>query len=213
MPRLTKEQDLARIREMFAFDVAQAGREGAVILGMDEVGRGPVAGPLATGGVVFHAGSFVEILNDSKKLSEKKREAAKDMIESVAAFTHVEFVDAVTIDEIGIVPSLIKAFKAQITACEEAGIVPDLILLDGNPLDVDSRVKTVVKGDAQSASIAAASIVAKVTRDHLMAELAKQYPQYGWDSNKGYGSAAHMQAIRDFGMSPYHRRSFLKNLA
>ena len=215
MPRLTKEQDEARVRALFAFDEQIAkevsGKENATILGIDEVGRGPVAGPVAAGGVVWEAPTYVQYLNDSKKITEKRRPLVAEEVKAKAKFSYVEFVSAAEIDEEGIVPSLKKAFRAVISACESAGTVPDVILIDGNEIDVDPRVKTVVKGDGKSAAIAAASVIAKVERDNLMRGLAREFPEFEWDSNKGYGTKAHLDAIRRFGLSEQHRKSFLKN--
>ena len=215
MPRLTKEQDEARVRALFAFDEQIAkevsGKENATILGIDEVGRGPVAGPVAAGGVVWEAPTYVQYLNDSKKITEKRRPLVAEEVKAKAKFSCVEFVSAAEIDEEGIVPSLKKAFRAVISACESAGTVPDVILIDGNEIDVDPRVKTVVKGDGKSAAIAAASVIAKVERDNLMRGLAREFPEFEWDSNKGYGTKAHLDAIRRFGLSEQHRKSFLKN--
>ena len=215
MPRLTKEQDEARVRALFAFDeqIAKevAGKENAIILGIDEVGKGPVAGPVAAGGVVWEAPTYVQYLNDSKKITEKRRPLVAEEVKAKAKFSCVEFVSAAEIDEEGIVPSLKKAFRAVISACESAGTVPDVILIDGNEIDVDPRVKTVVKGDGKSAAIAAASVIAKVERDNLMRGLAREFPEFEWDSNKGYGTKAHLDAIRRFGLSEQHRKSFLKN--
>ena len=210
MPRLTRQQDEARVAELFAFDELMAGKKNAVILGIDEVGRGPVAGPLAAGGVVWGIPTHVQYLNDSKKITEKRRPQVAKEVEAKAQFSCVEFVSAKVIDEIGIVPALKMAFRAVIKACESTGIVPDVVLIDGNEIDVDPRVKTVVKGDAKSAAIAAASVVAKVKRDNLMASLALEHPEFGWDANKGYGTKAHLDAIRRFGLSEQHRKSFLK---
>ena len=217
MPRLTREQDEARVRALFAFDeqigIEFAGNNNAVILGIDEVGRGPVAGPLAAGGVVWEAPTYIQYLNDSKKITEKRRPVVAQVIESKAKFACVEFISAKEIDEIGIVSALKKAFKVVITDCESAGIIPDVILIDGNEIDVDTRVKTVVKGDAKSASIAAASVIAKVRRDNFMRDLAREFPEFGWESNKGYGTKAHLDAIMEHGMNEQHRKSFLKSFA
>ena len=214
MPRLTREQDEARVRALFAFDeqiaIEFAGNNNAVVLGIDEVGRGPVAGLLAAGGVVWEAPTYIQYLNDSKKITEKRRPQVAQEIESKAKFACVEFISVKEIDEMGIVPSLKKAFKAVISNCEDRGIIPDVILIDGNEIDVDERVKTVVKGDAKSASIAAASVIAKVRRDNFMRDLAREFPEFGWEQNKGYGTKEHLAAISKFGLSEHHRRTFLK---
>ena len=215
MPRLTPEQEYARVKALFEFDeqvaLEKAGRKDAIILGIDEVGRGPVAGPVAAGGVVWNGFEFIEFLIDSKKLTEKRREQVCLEVKQKSLFSCVEFVSAGEIDEIGIVSALRKVFLAVVQNCEAQGIVPDVILIDGNPIHIDQRETTIVKGDAKSAAISAASVLAKVTRDHKMVQLDTEFPQYEWKKNKGYGTKAHTNAIKEFGLTSQHRRSFLKN--
>lgn len=214
MPKLTKEQDKARVKALFDFDSETSkrltGKENAVVLGIDEVGRGPVAGPLAAGGVVWKTQEYVEFLNDSKKITEKRRPKVAAQIKKRALFSCVEFVEPNVIDEIGISESLRQVFKAIIRRCEQSGIIPDVILIDGNKIDVDERVETVVKGDAKSASIASASVIAKVERDGYMVRLSEEFPEFKWEKNKGYGTKDHLDAIKSFGMTVKHRRTFLK---
>ena len=202
----TEEAELERVAGLYRFQREFAGE--GTILGLDEVGRGPLAGPLAVGGVVLADDPVIPGLNDSKQIPEKKRgEIAAEVQKHALAYT-VQYIDAATIDEIGMTASLRKAFGAAIEAIESQGIYIDHILLDGNPLHLDERELNIVKGDAKCASISAASIVAKVARDSLMADYAKQYPAYGFERNKGYGSAEHMEAIRQYGLSPIHRATF-----
>jgi ribonuclease HII len=209
MPRLTEEQDRARVQSLFDFDFDAS--HGGLVLGIDEVGRGPVAGPLAAGGVVFEGATYIKWLNDSKKITEKRRPIVADDIKEKSLFSTVVFVQATEIDELGIAEALKVAFKQVIFECENSSIIPSTILVDGNSLDLsDSRVKCIIKGDSNSAAIAAASVVAKVKRDNLMKELDKLFPHYEWASNKGYGTKAHLDAVKNFGLTEYHRRSFLK---
>lgn len=208
--RIQAEQEEAqRIASLYAFDRYIAENKGAsVILGLDEVGRGPLAGPLAVGGVVLAYDAYIAGLNDSKQVKPHERSIIAHEIHERAQAWTVQFVEAQDIDRLGVTQCLKTAFKDAIAAIEQKGIVPDVILLDGNPLHLDSREVNVIKGDAQSASIAAASIVAKVARDSLMEEYDTLYPGYGFASHKGYGSKEHRDAIESLGLSPIHRRSF-----
>ena len=202
-------EEAARLASMYAFERSLAdARGGRVILGLDEVGRGPLAGPLAVGGVVLPSEPFIKGLNDSKQIAPADRERiAAEVKERALAWT-VQYIEPHEIDAAGMTASLITAFRRAIAAVEAAGIVPDVVLLDGNPLRMDKREVNVVKGDARCASVAAASVVAKVERDTLMCRLAEEYPEYGFDSCKGYASAAHMDAIKKYGLTPVHRVSF-----
>ena len=198
-----------RLQGLYGFE-DEIAREhgGGVIVGLDEVGRGPLAGPLAVGAVVFADRTPIEGLNDSKQVRPDRREAIAEQIKSQAAAAVVEYVQPAEIDRLGMTASLRKAFGSAVARIEEMGIVPDVILLDGNPLHFDKREVNVVKGDAHCASIAAASIIAKVARDALMVEKSAAYPEYGFAENKGYASAAHMEAIERYGLTPEHRVSF-----
>lgn len=182
-------------------------REGAhSIAGVDEVGRGPIAGPVTAAAVVLDAENLPIGLNDSKKLSARKREQLFDQImrTSVVSIAHV------SVDEIDDLNILYASHLAMVRACNGLPIRPSVALIDGNlvPQDLGLKAVPVVKGDARSLSIAAASIVAKVTRDRLMVDLAQQYPEYGWSQNAGYPTKAHLEALRDIGVTPHHRRSF-----
>lgn len=182
-------------------------REGAhSIAGVDEVGRGPIAGPVTAAAVVLDAENLPTGLNDSKKLSARKREQLFDQImrTSVVSIAHA------SVDEIDDLNILYASHLAMVRACNGLPIRPSVALIDGNlvPQDLGLKAVPVVKGDARSLSIAAASIVAKVTRDRLMVDLAQQYPGYGWSQNAGYPTKAHLEALRDIGVTPHHRRSF-----
>lgn len=199
----------ARLEGMYAFERDIAADRGArVIVGLDEVGRGPLAGPLAVGAVVLPDSPRIEGLNDSKQLSARQREQIAEQVREVAIAWTVQYIEPAEIDERGMSASLRRAFSRAVAVIEEAGVEPEAILLDGNPLHLDAREVNVIKGDAKCASIAAASIVAKVARDDLMVRLDEQYPSYGFASNKGYASAGHIAAIKSHGLSPVHRASF-----
>jgi ribonuclease HII len=175
------------------------------IAGIDEAGRGPLAGPVVAAAVIFPPKSGFAGLNDSKKLSAKKREALFDEIKG-AADVGVGIVSAPKIDEVNIFQATRLAMKE---AVEGLAGRPDCLLIDGNiRLDLSLRQQSIKGGDGEVASIAAASIIAKVTRDRLMIKYHQQYPQYGFDSHKGYGSKKHMEALREHGLSPIHRKSF-----
>lgn len=180
------------------------------ICGIDEAGRGPLAGPVVAAAVILDPGKEILYLNDSKQLSEKKREALYDEIMEKAVCVSVGKADWERIDEINILQA---DFEAMREALGKMSIQPDLLLNDAVTIpDVSIRQIPIVHGDALSASIAAASIVAKVTRDRMMAEYDKLYPEYGFASHKGYGTKAHIQAIKKYGPSPIHRKSFLKKI-
>lgn len=182
-----------------------------VICGIDEAGRGPLAGPVCAAAVILPFGTEIAGLNDSKKLSEKKREALFPVITEKASAYGIGFASEQEIDEINI---LNATFLAMRRAVESLGITPDLLLIDGNQkpkIGVGDEV-TVVKGDMKSVSIAAASVLAKVSRDRYMLEQAQKYPQYAFEKHKGYGTKLHYEKLAEFGISPLHRRSFLKKL-
>lgn len=178
------------------------------ICGVDEAGRGPLAGPVCAAAVILPAGLEIPGLNDSKKLTDKKRRELMPIIKEQAIAWGIAFADEKEIDEINILQATYAAMKR---AIDQLAVKPDLALVDGNRAgDFGVKVKTVVKGDSLSASIAAASILAKVTRDDLMLQLAEEYPQYGFEIHKGYGTKAHYAALTEHGPSPIHRMTFLK---
>ncbi len=179
------------------------------VCGIDEAGRGPLAGPVFAAAVILPANCEIEGLNDSKKLSEKKREALFDVIKEKAVSWSVASVDEKTIDEINILQATFLAMK---TAVEGLDVPADYALVDGNRMPALSvEGETVIKGDALSPSIAAASILAKVSRDRFMLELDKEYPQYQFSKHKGYGTKLHYEMLTEHGISPCHRRTFLKS--
>ena len=175
---------------------------------MDEAGRGPLAGPVCAAAVILPKDVQIDGLNDSKKLTDKKRRELFDVITASAVSYGIALVDEKTIDEINILQA---TFRAMAQAIAQLDPPAQLALVDGNrAADFGLPVCTIVKGDGLSASIAAASILAKVTRDRLMEQYAEQYPQYGFEIHKGYGTKRHYAALREFGPCPIHRMSFLK---
>ena len=179
-----------------------------LICGVDEAGRGPLAGPVCAAAVVLPEHLQIPGLTDSKKLTDKKRRELFPIIQEQAVAYGIGLASEQEIDEINILQA---TFLAMGRALEQLSVRPALALIDGNrETDFGLPVKTVVKGDSLSANIAAASVLAKVTRDNLMLELAQQYPEYGFDIHKGYGTKAHYEALRTYGPCPIHRRSFLK---
>ena len=180
------------------------------IAGVDEVGRGPLAGPVVCCAVIMplEEGELIEGVDDSKKLSEKKRQTLSKLIQEKALACSIFEVDEGTIDEINILEATKLGMQQALLALN---ISPDVVLTDGNmTLDIPFPQHSVIHGDALSYSIGAASIVAKVYRDNLMDEYAKTYPQYLFEKNKGYGTAAHIQAIKEVGLCPIHRKTFTK---
>ena len=184
---------------------------GGTICGVDEAGRGPLAGPVYAAAVILSPNRPIEGLNDSKKLSEKKREALFDVILENAEAYCIASASVEEIEQYNILGATYLAMTRAVSGLSEA---PSLALIDGNRIPPNLPVpgQTVVKGDAQSESIAAASILAKVSRDRVLKELDGQYPEYGFAVHKGYGTAAHTAAIREFGPCPEHRPSFLKKI-
>ena len=179
-----------------------------IICGVDEAGRGPLAGPVFAAAVILPKDLELPGLTDSKKLTDKKRRELFPLIQEQATAYGIGFATEQEIDEINILQA---TFLAMQRALDQLSVKPDLALIDGNrQKDFGVPVKTVVKGDSLSANIAAASILAKVSRDNLMEEMAKTYPQYGFEIHKGYGTKAHYAALREFGASPIHRATFLK---
>ena len=184
------------------------------VCGCDEAGAGPLAGPVYAAAVILPFGVELPGLNDSKKLTEKKREAIFPVIREQAVVWAVARVEAAEIDETDILSARMKAMQLAIARLTPA---PDFALIDGNrdhgrSAAVTTPHRMIVKGDSLSASIAAASILAKVSRDRYMKEIAAQYPQYEFDRHKGYGTKRHYELLRQYGPSPIHRRTFLKNL-
>lgn len=181
-----------------------------LIAGIDEAGRGPLAGPVVAAAVIFDNETVIKGINDSKKLTEKKREELFEIIKEKSFSYGIGIVDEKSIDEINILNAALQAMKI---AADELNLKPDLILIDGNKSFRSTiPTKTIVKGDAKSFAIAAASILAKVTRDRIMKDASGNHPEYLWHKNKGYGTKQHIEAIHKFGFTDYHRKSFLNKI-
>lgn len=202
---LQKEKE--RMFEMFSYE--RKYEEYEYICGVDEVGCGPLAGPVVAAAVILPKDCDILYLNDSKKLTENKREEIFDEIMEKAVSVGIGFASPERIDEINIRQA---DFEAMRTALSKLSVEPDFIMVDGYPIGgIDKKQISIVKGDSKSASIAAASIIAKVTRDRLMSDYEQVFPGYGFASNKGYGSAEHIKAIKELGPTPIHRKTFIKN--
>ncbi len=196
-------------KELFDYDT-QLRREYPVICGVDEAGRGPLAGDVYAAAVVLNDSVLINYLNDSKKLSEKRRESLYDEIIEKADAYCIATASVEEIDKLNILQATLLAMKR---AVEGLGIQPDLALIDGNKLpDISMEKRFVIKGDATSASISAASVLAKVARDRYMVKLAEKYPQYLFEQHKGYGTKLHYEKLEEFGISEVHRKTFLKKL-
>ena len=208
----TREERQARIikqyKDMSTLELDCA-RQGFIhIAGVDEAGRGPLAGPVYAACVIIDPRKPLYGVNDSKKLSEKCREALYDIIIEKAASYGIGYSDNEIINEHGIMYALNRAMQLALRNCK---IQPDMVLIDGNvAFNIASKVEPIVNGDARSVSIAAASILAKVTRDRQCAEMHEKYPEYNFASNKGYGTADHIEAIKKYGLSPIHREVFCR---
>ncbi len=210
MRRISEEKLLAerqRLEQMKEYEYTYAACH--AICGIDEAGRGPLAGPVAAGAVILPPDCEILFLNDSKKLSEKRREELFLEIQEKAVAWSVGIVGPDVIDEINILQATYEAMRRAIAGLK---VAPDLLLNDAVTIPgVPINQVPIVKGDAKSVSIAAASIMAKVTRDHMMMECDALFPEYGFAKHKGYGTAAHIAAIKEFGPCPIHRRSFIRN--
>ncbi len=201
------EKERARIRKLGRYEREYADYH--FICGIDEVGRGPLAGPVVAGAVILPKDCEILYINDSKQLSEKKREELYDIIMEQAVACAVGYASPERIDEINILQATYEAMREAIGKLSPQ---PDILLNDAVTIPgVSIRQVPIIKGDAKSISIGAASIIAKVTRDRLMTEYDRVYPEYGFAGNKGYGSAAHIAALKEHGATPIHRRSFIKN--
>ena len=201
------ERERARIEQLRVYE-EQYG-ECEYICGIDEVGRGPLAGPVVAGAVILPKGCRILYINDSKQLSEKKREELYQVIQEQALACAVGYATPERIDEINILQATYEAMR---DAINKLAPQPDILLNDAVTIPgVNIRQVPIIKGDAKSITIGAASIIAKVTRDRLMTEYDKVFPEYDFAGNKGYGSAAHIEALKKFGPTPIHRRSFIKN--
>ena len=202
------EKELLRLEGMKEYERKYASC--GFICGIDEAGRGPLAGPVVAAACILPTACEILYLNDSKKLTEKRREELFVEIQEKAVSFGVGIVSPAVIDEINILQATYEAMRQ---AIEGLGVKPELLLNDAVTIPgVDIFQVPIIKGDAKSVSIAAASILAKVTRDHMMMEYDRLFPQYGFGKHKGYGTAAHVAAIKEFGPCPIHRRSFLKKI-
>ena len=196
-------------KELFDYD-SELRKQYPVICGVDEAGRGPLAGDVYAAAVVLDDSVLIDYLNDSKKLSEKRREELFDVIKKKAKAYCVATASVAEIDKLNILQATMLAMKR---AVEGLGLNPDLALIDGNKLPkLKCKAEYVIKGDAHSASIAAASVLAKVSRDRYMKDLAKKYPQYLFEQHKGYGTKQHYEMLEKYGISDVHRKTFLKKL-
>jgi len=212
MARLTQEQLVEKYNLLSSYENEYLSQGHRFIAGIDEAGRGPLAGPVVAAACILDSGVQILGLDDSKKLSAKKRDVLFDEIKEKALCYEICAEDAQTIDEINILEATKKAMRRCVKGLEEKGYKPDVLLIDAVKLEGTDVpvIVPIIKGDANSNSIAAASILAKVTRDRMMIEYDEQYPGYGFAGHKGYGTAAHYKGIRELGMCPIHRRSFLK---
>ncbi len=195
----------------YEFEKAAVNSGFSCICGVDEAGRGPLAGPVCAAAVILPAGAAIEGLDDSKKLTEKKRERLYDIIKQTAVAYSVAYG---TLEEIETVNILEATYLAMNRAIEGLTVKPDFALIDGNrvPRGIKIPCETIVKGDSKSMSVAAASVLAKVTRDRLMLEYDKKYPEYNFKKHKGYGTKEHTELIKQYGPCEIHRLSFLKNI-
>ena len=205
-----KEKELERLIKLKEIEKGVYKEGYKYICGIDEAGRGPLAGPVVVASVIMPENSMIEGINDSKKISEKKREKLYELITSEAISYGVGIISQEEIDNINILNATKKGLTDSI---KQLKIKPDIILVDALK-DIDTLkipYRSVIKGDAKIYSISCASIIAKVTRDRIMREWDEVYPQYGFISHKGYGTAKHIAAIKELGLCPIHRRSFTKN--
>ena len=201
-----KEKEEERLKHMLQIEDELYSNGYKLICGVDEAGRGPLCGPVVAAAVILKEDDMIEGVNDSKKLSEKKREEVYGKIMDKAIAIGVGVKDVDVIEEVNILNATKLAMKE---AIDNLKVRPEFVLIDGNQMiDIDINAKTVVHGDAISESIAAASIIAKVTRDRMLIEWDKKYPEYGFAKHKGYGTKAHIEAIQKYGLTPLHRPSF-----
>ena len=206
-----KEKEEERLKQLKQIEEEIYNTGVETICGIDEAGRGPLAGPVVVATVIMPRDSFIEGVNDSKKVSEKKRELLYDLITKEAIAWGVGIIDQKEIDRINILNATKEGLT---TAIKNLEVKPDRIIVDAlKGIDtLGIPYTSIIKGDVKCYSIAAASIIAKVTRDRIMRQWDEIYPQYGFEKHKGYGTAMHMQAIREYGLCPLHRRSFTKNI-
>ena len=203
-----KEKEEERLKHMLEIEDSLYQKGYKIICGVDEAGRGPLCGPVVAAAVILKPDDMIEGVNDSKKLFEKKREKLYEDIMSNALAVGIGIKDVDIIEKVNILNATKLAMKE---AIDNLKIRPEYVLIDGNQMiDIDIKGETVISGDAKSESIAAASIIAKVTRDRMLIEWDKKYPEYGFAKHKGYGTKAHIEAIQKYGLTPLHRPSFCK---
>lgn len=201
-----KEKEEERLKHMLEIEEELYTKGYKLVCGVDEAGRGPLCGPVVAAAVILKPDQMIEGVNDSKKLSEKKREKIYEEIMQNALAVGVGISDVDIIEEVNILNATKLAMKQAISNLK---VQPEYVLIDGNQMiDISIPAQTVVSGDAKSESIAAASIIAKVTRDRMLIQWDKTYPQYGFAKHKGYGTKAHVEAIKEYGLTPLHRPSF-----
>ncbi len=209
MARTKKEKEFV---DKLKFEEEEQEKGNFLIAGMDEVGRGPLAGPVCVACVIMplEGDQIIDGIDDSKKISEKKRNELAEIIKEKAIAYSIQMVDEQTIDSINILEATKLCMKKTV---EDLTLKPDIVLVDAiSKLDINVSIRGIIKGDALSYSIGCASILAKVTRDNLMCELAKEYPEYGFEKHKGYGTKLHIETLKEIGPCEYHRLSFLKFL-
>ncbi len=204
-----RQETLLRRHAMFDFDAEMREQHG-ILCGVDEAGRGPLAGDVYAAAVILPENCEIQGLDDSKKLSEHRREQLSEEIQKKAVCWCIAWASIAEIEKINILRASLLAMKRAVEGLTQK---PDYVLVDGNQKpDLSIALETIIKGDAKSASIAAASVLAKVARDHYMKEQALLYPQYGFEKHKGYGTAEHRNLIKQYGICPIHRPSFLKKI-
>jgi ribonuclease HII len=202
---LAAQAEEERLETMLAFERQAYAQDFEYVAGIDEVGRGPLAGPVVTAAVILPQNCKIKGLNDSKKIPKSKHEAIFNEVQEKALAIGIGLVDNDTIDQVNIY----QATKiAMLQAIEKLEVEPQCLLIDAMELDINLPQKSIIKGDAKSASIAAASIVAKVTRDRLMTDYAQKYPYYDFEHNAGYGTAKHLAGLEVYGITPIHRKSY-----
>lgn len=194
--------------DLFEYERALLSEGFNYICGVDEAGRGPLAGPVCAGACIPNLSDIIEGVNDSKKLTEKKREALYEILSEKCVSHKTVFIDAEIIDEINILNATKTAMKEAIASMFP---LPEMVLIDAVKLDIPFKSRSIIHGDAISYCIAAASIFAKVERDRLMLKYAEMYPEYGFESHKGYGSKHHIEMLKKYGPCPIHRKTFIKN--
>ena len=209
MKKRTNQQiDMFSQLNMLQFENEFLSQGKKLVAGIDEAGRGPLAGPVVVASVIMPMDNIIDGINDSKKLTEKKRNELFEKIKQTAICYHIEVVDEKVIDEINI----LNATKLGMKNCvDKLDLRPDVVLIDAVKIDSDVQTVSIIKGDAKSYSIAAASILAKVYRDNMMLQYDKDYPIYNFAKHKGYGTKMHIDAIKQYGICPIHRKSFVKN--